>query len=585
MAALRLGPMPAMVLLLALAALDPAHALGMEVLDAEETAAMLALRDALYRTAAPWVSPIPGWSRHNPNPHCTWAHVKCEERTGPSGLAAPTRRVTQIRLWSPERLTPEQRARVNASRFLDGWLAPQVPLLPELATKLPYLEHLAIGQFYAPFAGLPPEWLAPGAFPRLKTLELAGIGLGSGLPELQPGRLPALERLHLEFDEGGPCALPPSWGSSPEVLPSLQALHVAMPLSPQLPHEWGLGFWQLRQLGLLSPACGRRLAAAEAAAPAPGTPAAAAGGGRASSTAAHSGRGSKLGVDPRPAPAVPAGGPSSVRLPVTWAAGFPALRELTLCGLGLGGTLPPAWLQHSAFPLLSSLNLAGNRLTGALPDQLFVAHKLLTSLDLGANGFAGPLPDAWAPSKVQALFLANNSLSGPAFPPAWLAPGAMPALADLSLSGNPGLGGELPPQLPWLNLNSLRLVGTGVRGAIPQDWCLGPLKLSLRHISAVAAPVAAAAAAAGQEADEEDEEEDSLLDDEEYEFSDDDTEEEGQEEAAELAEEGSLLDDEGWSDGDEEWSDDDDEAEEAAAALAAPAAPAALAQAGAVTPV
>lgn len=66
-----------------------------------------------------------------------------------------------------------------------------------------------------------------------------------------------------------------------------------------------------------------------------------------------------------------------------------------------------------------------------------------------------PPPLAAPPPQVQTLWLANNSLSGPAFPPAWLARGALPALAELSLSGNPGLGGELPPELPWLSISSL----------------------------------------------------------------------------------------------------------------------------------
>lgn len=72
------------------------------------------------------------------------------------------------RLWFPRRLTAQQRAAArNSTVYVDGGLAAAVPLLPELASKLPFLEELAIGQFYAPFAGLPPEWLAPGAFPRL----------------------------------------------------------------------------------------------------------------------------------------------------------------------------------------------------------------------------------------------------------------------------------------------------------------------------------------------------------------------------------------------------------------------------------
>lgn len=57
---------------------------------------MHALRDALHRSAAPWVIPIPGWSRHNPSPHCMWSGVKCEQRTRPDGVPEPTRRVTQM---------------------------------------------------------------------------------------------------------------------------------------------------------------------------------------------------------------------------------------------------------------------------------------------------------------------------------------------------------------------------------------------------------------------------------------------------------------------------------------------------------
>ena len=63
-----------------------------------------------------------------------------------------------------------------------------------------------------------------------------------------------------------------------------------------------------------------------------------------------------------------------------------------------------------------------------------------------------PLPACLQP---QLLSLANNSLSGPAFPPAWLRPGAMPDLATLVLSGNAGLAGTLPADLAWPNLKTL----------------------------------------------------------------------------------------------------------------------------------
>lgn len=53
------------------------------------------------------------------------------------------------------------------------------------------------------------------------------------------------------------------------------------------------------------------------------------------------------------------------------------------------------------------------------------------------------------------LSLSGNSLSGPAFPPAWLLPGSLVSLSHLLLSGNRGLEGELPPNLAWPNLRAL----------------------------------------------------------------------------------------------------------------------------------
>ena len=57
--------------------------------------------------------------------------------------------------------------------------------------------------------------------------------------------------------------------------------------------------------------------------------------------------------------------------------------------------------------------------------------------------------------QVDVLLLRNLGLAGPAFPPAWLAPGAMPKLATLVLEGNGGLVGTLPPDLAWPSLNEL----------------------------------------------------------------------------------------------------------------------------------
>jgi hypothetical protein len=53
------------------------------------------------------------------------------------------------------------------------------------------------------------------------------------------------------------------------------------------------------------------------------------------------------------------------------------------------------------------------------------------------------------------LNLSENLLTGPALPPAWLEPGAMPDLKHLVLSGNANLTGTLPSNLPGTHLTIL----------------------------------------------------------------------------------------------------------------------------------
>ena len=53
------------------------------------------------------------------------------------------------------------------------------------------------------------------------------------------------------------------------------------------------------------------------------------------------------------------------------------------------------------------------------------------------------------------LDLTDNLLTGPAFPPAWLAPGALPDLKHLALSGNANLTGTLPANLPGTHISTL----------------------------------------------------------------------------------------------------------------------------------
>jgi hypothetical protein len=152
-----------------------------------------------------------------------------------------------------------------------------------------------------------------------------------------------------------------------------------------------------------------------------------------------------------------------------------------VAGLNLTGPLPAPWVNAS-WPLLELLDLSHNQLHGPLPPQLFAAHPRLTHLWLAGNRFSGQLPQEWGSAKAQVLSLSGNALSGPAFPSEWLLPGSLVSLSHLLLSGNRGLGGELPPGLAWPNLRTLRLEGTGLQGSIPEAWCRAPFRLSLHHI-------------------------------------------------------------------------------------------------------
>lgn len=181
---------------------------------------MKALRAELFHNVAPFIVPMIGWHGENPSPPCTWAYIGCDHdnqvtrmcvgapppapcpagRSLPPLIAAaqsgcptvllrepPLVRPTsdpppparpprpplsaRSRLWSGAR---DARAQAIAgtnrtwSMAGGGALGDHVRLPPQLA-KLKRLEELELVQHFAPFqGGLPPEWLAPGAFPRLK---------------------------------------------------------------------------------------------------------------------------------------------------------------------------------------------------------------------------------------------------------------------------------------------------------------------------------------------------------------------------------------------------------------------------------
>lgn len=114
------------------------------------------------------------------------------------------------------------------------------------------------------------------------------------LPDILPGALPALASIVMILPTFQ-SALPTSWGSSPDVLPSLAAMRVTAPFLEPLPAEWAGGFAALRSLIL--------------------------------------GRGIQY-------EAPPAG---ALLLPPEWASGFPVLSRLVLEKLHSSTALPQQW--------------------------------------------------------------------------------------------------------------------------------------------------------------------------------------------------------------------------------------------------
>lgn len=185
-------------------------------------------------------------------------------------------------------------------------------------------------------------------------------GLEGGLPVLEPGALPRLEGLYLELRSGPPVDLPPSWGASPEVLPSLQTLVLnAARLRGPLPAAWARGFRCLERLRV---SCGQSRALTEGRPRAPSD---------------------SLGQEQRGGAGPSSCGPGERRaLPPEWPSGFPALAELAL-SLDLSGTVPPAWWD-SGFGRLAELTLSDNALSGTLPAHVFQTHPSLRRLSVSA---------------------------------------------------------------------------------------------------------------------------------------------------------------------------------------------------------
>ncbi|KAL0047265.1 hypothetical protein WJX82_011225 [Trebouxia sp. C0006] len=115
---------------------------------------------------------------------------------------------------------------------------------------------------------------------------------------------------------------------------------------------------------------------------------------------------------------------SSPTLPAAWDQ-FEGLRELTLNGLDLEGTLPASW---AGMINMTQLLLGDNpKLSGSLPPE-WGAMEQLKLLDLSLNyesdlksGISGILPPSWSRMvKLETLDLWRTSVDGP-LPPSWAA--------------------------------------------------------------------------------------------------------------------------------------------------------------------
>lgn len=157
-------------------------------------------------------------------------------------------------------------------------------------------------------------------------------------------------------------------------------------------------------------------------------------------------------------------------LPASWGS-FTSLRELTLAGLDLEGTLPADW---AGMINMTQLILADNpKLHGSLPEA-WGAMKQLKILDLSLNyasglrsSISGILPHAWSEmTKLETLNLWRTSIVGH-LPPAWV---SMKHLQVLALSDT-GISGSLPSAWSKMpRLATMHVANTLIGGALPSSW-------------------------------------------------------------------------------------------------------------------
>ena len=152
----------------------------------------------------------------------------------------------------------------------------------------------------------------------------AGI-LAGPLPDFEPGALPRLNLLAITADVLA-ATLPPSWGANPKVLPALQILRLDIPFTGKLPAEWASGFAQLTEFRIT----------------------------RRKPSNLSTQWLTEIGSSADDVPMARYRQAAPVHPPPEWAAGFPQLRQLTLSGIGLAGSIPATWVQ-GGFPSLTDL--------------------------------------------------------------------------------------------------------------------------------------------------------------------------------------------------------------------------------------
>lgn len=170
------------------------------------------------------------------------------------------------------------------------------------------------------------------SLPRRLTLWISWLDLP--LPDIQPGALPVLDRLHIETEQLR-TALPASWGAGAGVLPALRSLDITAQITGTLPAGWAHGFPQLTRLVISTYADGTRE-------------------GGASPGRCGTSSGASLPLPAPPALEAGAGANPPILLPAEWATGFPCLEVLALARLELTGSFPDAWLT-GGFPALTAL--------------------------------------------------------------------------------------------------------------------------------------------------------------------------------------------------------------------------------------